>query len=106
MSKETSMPDDNYIRYVILLSHTEKPFTEELVRAHCAHLRHLDQQGELVLCGPFRDYKGGMVIIQAESLEEAKAIAESDPFVISGVETYEIRTLQVSCEENNHLGMG
>lgn len=100
------MADDNYIRYVILLSHAEKPLTEELVKAHCAHLRSLDQQGKLVLCGPFQDYKGGMVIIQVESLAEAKAIADSDPFVSSGVETYEIRTLQVSCEENNHLGMG
>lgn len=100
------MANDNYVRYVILLSHAEKPFTEELVKAHCAHLRRLDQQGKLVLCGPFQDYKGGMVIVEVESLEEAKVIAESDPFVSSGVETYEIRTLQVSCEENNHLGMG
>ena len=91
---------------MILLSHTKKPFTEELVRAHVAHLKQLDQKGQLVLCGPFQEGKGGMVIVRVESLEQAKAIAEADPFVSSGVETYEIRTLEVSCEENNHLGMG
>ena len=68
-----------------------------------AHLRELDQAGKLVLCGPFLDYAGGMVIVQAESREEAEEIAKRDPFVASGTETYEVRTWELSCEENNHL---
>lgn len=47
-----------------------------------------------------------MAIIRADSLEAARMIAESDPFVKSGVESYELRTLHLSCKENNHLGMG
>lgn len=100
----TTAPE--FIRYVILLSHADVPMTEPVIRAHVAHLKRLDQQGKLVMCGPFNDHKGGMVIVKAESLEEAKEIAEADPFVRQGVESYELRTWELSCEENNHLGMG
>jgi len=88
------------------LSHTGKKITEELIKSHVAHLKELDKKGQLVLCGPFLDYKGGMVIVKASSYDEAKEIAESDPFVREGVETYEIRSMEISCEENNHLGIG
>ena len=51
------------------------------MRRHVAHLKQLERKGQLVLCGPFQDHKGGMVIVSVGSLDEAKAIAESDPFV-------------------------
>lgn len=95
------------IRYVILLSVVPgAEMTDDLIRAHVGHLKELDRQGRLVLCGPFTDYRGGMVIIKAASYEEAKAVAESDPYVKAGVETYELRTWELSCESNNHMGMG
>ncbi|MBA9087426.1 uncharacterized protein YciI [Fontibacillus solani] len=98
-------PED--IRYVILLSVVPgQKMTEELIRAHVQHLKQLDLEGKLELCGPFSDYRGGMVIIKASSYEEAKKIAESDPYIVSGVETYELRTWELSCEANNHMGMG
>jgi len=97
---------EKFVRYCILLTHTGKPFTESLVRAHVAHLKKLDGEGKLELCGPFKDYKGGMILIRARDYQDATAIAASDPFVTEGVETFEIRTLELSCEENNHLGMG
>ncbi|MEK4509272.1 YciI family protein [Paenibacillus sp. FSL K6-2524] len=95
------------LRYVILLSKVPgKEMTEELIRAHVQHLKQLDGQGKLELCGPFIGYRGGMVIIKADSFEEAKQIAEADPYVRAGVETYELRTWELSCEANNHMGMG
>ena len=101
------MNADEFTRYVYLLSHIPgKTRSEELIRAHVAHLELLDEKGQLILCGPFSDYNGGMVIIRASSYDEAKEIAESDPFVKSGAETYELRTLELSCKENNHMGMG
>lgn len=88
--------------YVILLSNlTDARMTEELIRAHVAHLERLEEAGQLVLCGPFADYKGGMVIIRAGSHDEARVIAESDPFVARGAERYELRTLEVSNRANN-----
>lgn len=95
-----------FTRYVILLSHTGKPMTESIIRAHVKHLKRLEDVGRLVLCGPFKGYQGGMVIVRADSYEAAKKIAEADPFIREGVESFELRTWELSCKENNHLGMG
>ncbi|XOK64620.1 YciI family protein [Paenibacillus elgii] len=96
-----------FTRYVILLSlNPGKKLTEELIRKHIAFQRKLEKNGQLELCGPFSDYQGGMMIIRASCYEEARSIAESDPFVSTGTESYELRTWQLSCEENNHLGAG
>jgi uncharacterized protein len=96
-----------FVRYVITLK--KQPgavLSAELVRAHVAHLQQLEAAGQLVLCGPFADGLGGMVIIRAESEAAARAIAEADPFVASGAESYELRTWELSCAANNHMGMG
>jgi uncharacterized protein len=95
-----------WLRYVITLVRTDMPMTEALARRHVAHLKALDRQGRLVLCGPFEDGKGGMVIIRASSLDEATRIAESDPFVREGAETVSVRAWELSCEENSHMGLG
>lgn len=95
------------IRYVILLTvNTGKQMSEELIRAHVGHLKELDDQGKLELCGPFADYRGGMVILKGVTYEEAKAIAEADPYVSSGTESYELRTWELSTASNGHMGMG
>ena len=97
---------DAFTRYVITLTRKlDHPRDEELIRSHVAYLRGLDKQGLLVLAGPFDDGRGGMVIIKAESLEAAQAVANADPFVTSGSVDAEVRTWKLSCEENNHLGM-
>ena len=44
-----------------------------------------------------------MVVVRAESPDEAKAIAEADPFISSGCKTYELRCLEVANAENNYL---
>ncbi|MEF2967575.1 YciI family protein [Paenibacillus sp. M1] len=102
-----SVENGQFIKYVILLSmNPGKSFNEELIREHVAHLRELQAMGKLVMCGPFADYPGGMIVIEAADLEEARALAERDPFVKSGTENYELRAWEISSEENNHLGMG
>lgn len=99
--------DRTFIRYVYILTMIPgMKLNEKIIRAHVRHLKDLEVKEKLVLCGPFTDYSGGMVIFRADSLEEARGIAESDPFVREGYETYELRTLELSCEENNHMGMG
>mgnify|MGYP001600570339 CR=1 FL=1 len=52
------------------------------------------------------DWEGGMVIVKAEDKEQAIAIAKADLFVELGTRRYEGRTWRLSCEENNHLGVG
>jgi uncharacterized protein YciI len=95
----------NDICYPILLFKIPGVDTSgETVARHIAHVKNLDDQGKLVLAGPFEDFPGGMVIVRAESLEAAKKIAESDPFVTEGVRTFEVRTWLLANRENGYLG--
>ena len=56
--------------YLYLMSNKEE-LTEQLVKDHVEHLKALDADGKLVLCGPFSDYPGGMVVFQADSFDQA-----------------------------------
>lgn len=87
----------------IMLMDNKKSLNSEIVQKHVNHLRSLEQNGKLSLCGPFSDYAGGMEILIAGSLEEAKTIAESDPFIAEGYKTFELRTLEVANSANNYL---
>ncbi|KAB3529406.1 hypothetical protein F8153_09235 [Alkaliphilus serpentinus] len=85
------------------LMNNQKPLNYEVIESHVEYLKELKSQGKLMLCGPFTDYPGGMVIFLAEDLNEATKIAEADPFIASGFKSYEIRTIQLANEENNYL---
>lgn len=88
--------------YVYLMNN-EKPVDRELIKSHVEYLKELKRLGKLVLCGPFTDYPGGMVVFVAEDLDEATTIAKSDPFISSGCKSFELRTIEVANEENNYL---
>ncbi|MBL4933125.1 YciI family protein [Clostridium paridis] len=88
--------------YVYLMSNIE-PINEDLIKRHVDHLKELKRIGKLILCGPFTDYPGGMVVISAENISEATEIAKSDPFIKSGCKSFEIRTIELANEENNYL---
>ena len=87
----------------VYLMNNKKDLNLQVVQEHVEHLRTLDLEGRLVLCGPFADYPGGMVIFRADSEDEALIIAESDPFIASGFKTFELRTLEVANADNNYL---
>lgn len=53
--------------------------------AHLARLEPLDAQGRVVLAGPLTDRAGSLIVIEADSLEEAQAFAQEDPYVQFGV---------------------
>lgn len=86
----------------IYLMNNKKNLNLEIVKKHVEHLKKLDESGKLVLCGPFTDYAGGMVILNCENIEEARKITESDPFIAEGYKTYELRTLEIANKENNY----
>ncbi len=88
--------------YVYLMSN-QKTLNEELIKNHVEHLKELKRQGKLVLCGPFEDYPGGMVVFHAGNIEEATNIAKADPFISSGCKSFELRTLEEANEDNNYL---
>jgi uncharacterized protein YciI len=56
---------------------------------HLAHLSALNADGKLAFAGPFLgdDGKptGSLVVVKAETIEEARQIAESDPYAKAGL---------------------
>jgi len=80
-----------------------KKFDPSVIQRHVEHLRSLDDNGRLVVCGPFKDGKGGMVVLRAQSQEEAEGMAKQDPFIADGFEDYEVRELVAANRNNNYL---
>jgi len=62
---------------------------------HLAYLEELNKQGKIFAKGPFLDGAGGMVIYIADSLEEAKELAEKDPYVVQGVRRLELHEWKI-----------
>lgn len=64
---------------------------------HLAYQKELEAKGIMFAAGPFADDKhkiwsgAGMIIIRAESLEDARKIADGDPMHSNGARAYRIR---------------
>ncbi|HXW94939.1 MAG TPA: YciI family protein [Nitrososphaerales archaeon] len=63
------------------------PFRE----AHFNYMASLKKDGKLVIAGRFADGMGGGYILKANSADEAKALADHDPYHSSGARSYTIR---------------
>lgn len=82
---------------------TDKPGALEMRKAtRREHLEHLKALGDrLKLAGPFltedgREPSGSLLVIEGESLAEARAIADADPYTKAGVfQSVDIRTWTV-----------
>jgi myo-inositol-1(or 4)-monophosphatase len=66
---------------------------ERLQRAHLAYIRRQKEAGKYLLSGPFADEADprGILIMKAESMEEAQALVAADPAVQAGVLRMELR---------------
>jgi len=53
--------------------------------AHLAKMEPLDAQGRVVLAGPLTDKTGSLIVIEADSLEDAQQFAREDPYTIHGI---------------------
>jgi uncharacterized protein YciI len=53
--------------------------------AHLAKLDVLHAQQRVLLAGPLTDGTGSLIVISADSLAEAEALAKEDPYTINGV---------------------
>ena len=59
----------------------------KIAAARQAHVEYLDRmvaEGMIHLKGRFPDGSGGLTIYRAETLEEARSVAEADPYVSCG----------------------
>jgi uncharacterized protein YciI len=55
------------------------------VREHVQYMSSFIESKKLVIGGPFLDNSGGMMVMSAESREEAEKIANADPSVQNGL---------------------
>lgn len=55
------------------------------VMEHVQYMAGFVQSNRLVMGGPFLDDSGGMMVMKAESLEEAERLAHADPSVQEGL---------------------
>lgn len=79
--------------------------TKAVIERHVANIRKLDDDGHLERCGVFKGYPGvaGMMILNAQSYEEAEALCKLEPLVAEGFATYKLKALQVADRDNNYL---
>ena len=82
-------------KFWVILTRGVKPLDEirKYRDAHLAHQMKLEKAGILFAAGPLADPDGtlkqfGLIIIRAETAEDAKRIADSDPMHVHGVRDY------------------
>ena len=52
---------------------------------HLTRLEVLANEGRLILAGPLADQTGSLIVIEADSMAEAQAFAQEDPYTIHGI---------------------
>ncbi|WP_026909248.1 YciI family protein [Paucisalibacillus globulus] len=57
---------------------------------HLTFLQEKLESGYIFAKGPFVDGAGGLVIYQAESLEQVETMVKNDPYVVTGARSYDI----------------
>lgn len=63
---------------------------DQYVSAHKTYVRQLIVKGHKARTGYWKELGGGMLIFEANSLLEAKAIVEEDPLIINNCVKYEL----------------
>jgi uncharacterized protein YciI len=96
-----SQQETNY-HLIFLNSILGRPLSSEVVNLHAAHLAELDKSGMLVLAGSIPDRAGGLIVLRTASAAEARAIADGDPLVLGGYQTYELGTWLMSNRQNGY----
>lgn len=96
-AKPVQRPQFIYLLRLVERLHNDSAWTkadEETVGRHFRHLKAATEQGQAIVVGrtkEFGDKTFGLVIFEADNADAARTFAESDPAVVSGVMTVEVR---------------
>jgi uncharacterized protein len=83
--------------YAVLSKASETPQKlKALLPAHLEYMIELEKRGVLFASGPLSDGEGpqsgaGLTILRAANAQEARKLAEGDPFVSNGLRTFELK---------------
>ncbi|MFN0184866.1 MAG: YciI family protein [Aquabacterium sp.] len=72
---------------------SKPPQDQAHFRAHSQHLRHLREQGVLVMGARYADK--GLLVLRAASLAQAQALLKDDPSMQAGVFSHEVHEFRV-----------
>ncbi|MBX2886037.1 MAG: hypothetical protein KTR32_39140 [Granulosicoccus sp.] len=82
--------------YLITTTPARAEGTQEMLPAHLEYQIKLEREGKLYGAGPF--YKegeskpsGGLIILRAQSYEEARSLADADPMHANKLRTYTVQ---------------
>jgi uncharacterized protein YciI len=98
----SSDPQDVVYHLVFLNGLPGRAPTPDVLSQHAAHLAELDRQGKLVLAGPFVGRFAGLLVLRTASGAEARGIADEDPMIRGGFQSYEIVTWVQADRRNNY----
>lgn len=90
LAKELGADDYGMRSYVlVILKKGPTPVTDstqsaEMFKGHFENMGQLAEEGKLVMAGPFGDDLAGLFIFSVETIEEAKALTETDPTIKAG----------------------
>lgn len=79
------------MKYVALLTIINPELNQEVRPSHLTYVSELYQAGKVHMAGPFADGRGGLVIYNCDTEQEATQLATADPVVQSGARTVEVR---------------
>lgn len=73
------------MKFATTISYGNQDKIAEVRPVHREYLAELKAQGKLFASGPFEDDSGALIIYEAETIEDAQALLEADPFRAAGV---------------------
>ena len=83
--------------YVVLSKPVVAPDKlQPFLSAHLEYMIGLEKRGLVFASGPLADGEGpptgqGLTVLRAKDANEARALAEADPFFINGLRSYELK---------------
>ena len=57
---------------------------------HLRYLKDVDEKGELIIAGRYKNGTGGLIIVCTEDYDRALEIAKNDPYIINDVRDFTI----------------
>jgi uncharacterized protein len=83
--------------YVVLSKPVVAPDKlQPFLSAHLEYMIGLEKRGQVFASGPLADGAGpptgaGLTVLRAKDLNEARGLAEGDPFFVNGLRTFELK---------------
>ena len=84
----------------------DKQKFDQFVPAHKLYVQSLIELGHCAVTGYWKDYGGGMLLFQADCLDQAIKKKKNDPLIVNGCVKYEVHQWQIVVASPKKLNFG